>query len=281
MKKKLVTIVLSAVMVLALAACESNDTSAESTSAQITSEPIAVASTQRDEAAATPTTTASPTTKPEVTEAPTETPVATEAPTESPDPTQAPTETPDVTEAPTEQPQATEPTEQQQPTEQQPAEQQQPTEQPAEQQQPTGGGSFSDSTVNACIVNGLFDINEYAYQIGAETLYAQNSDFCMVFDRTWFIQAGSDADHPGMGFITIGRWEVDNPAQWNIATYSYIFDFGDGIGTVEGMTLPREVLNRLPSVVSAMKANPNPDVAPSVSGATFKPCEYNDAFIQH
>jgi hypothetical protein len=139
----------------------------------------------------------------------------------------------------------------------------------------------SDSTMNACIIDGKLDINEYAYQIGAETLYAQNSDFCMVFDRTWFIQAGSDADHPGMGFITIGRWEVDNPAQWNIATYSYIFDFGDGIGTVEGMTLPREVLNRLPSVVSAMKANPNPDVAPSVSGATFKPCEYNDAFIQH
>lgn len=269
-KKKLVTIVLSAIMVFALAACESNDTSAESTSAQITSEPITVASTQIDETEATPVATVKPTTTPEVTEAPTETPDATEAPTETPDPTQAPTETPDATEAPTEQQQATEPTEQQQ-----------PTEQPAEQQQPTGGVSFSDSTVNACITNGLFDINEYAYQIGAETLYVQNSDFCMVFDRTWFIQAGSDADYPGMGFITIGRWEVDNPAQWNIATYSYIFDFGDGIGTVEGITLPREVLNRLPSVVSAMKANPNPDVAPSVSGATFKPCDYNDAFAQH
>lgn len=259
--KKLVTIVLSAIMVLALAACESNDTSAESTSAQITSEPITVASTQIDETEATPVATVEPTTTPEVTKAPTETPDATEAPTESPAPTQAPTETPAATEAPTEQ--------------------QQPTEQPAEQQQPTGGGSFSDSTVNACITNGLFDINEYAYQIGAETLYVQNSDFCMVFNRTWFIQAGSDADYPGMGFITIGRWEVDNPAQWNIATYSYIFDFGDGIGTVEGITIPREVLNRLPSVVSAMKANPNPDVAPSVSGATFKPCDYNDAFAQH
>ena len=136
----------------------------------------------------------------------------------------------------------------------------------------------SDSTMNACIIDGKLDINEYAYQIGAETLYVQNSDFCMVFDRTWFIQAGSDADHPGMGFITIGRWEVDNPAQWNIATYSYVFKFGEGIDTVEGITIPKEVVKTLPSVVKAMKKSNNPNTPPNIKGVTFNRCRFDDAF---
>ena len=136
----------------------------------------------------------------------------------------------------------------------------------------------SDSTMNACIIDGKLDINEYAYQVGAETLYELDSDFSMVFDGTWFIQAGSDADYPNMGFITVGRWEVGNPARWNVATYSYTFDFGEGIDTFEGIIIPKEVIKTLPSVVKAMKKSKDPNTPPNIEGITFNRCRFDDAF---
>ena len=136
----------------------------------------------------------------------------------------------------------------------------------------------SDPTMNACIIDGKLDLNEYAYQAGAEVLYEFDSEFRIVFDGTWFIQAGSDANYPGMGFIGIGRWEVGNPARWNIATYSYTFDFGEGIDTVEGITIPKEVIKTLPSVVKAMKKSKDPNTPPNIEGITFNRCRFDDAF---
>jgi len=135
----------------------------------------------------------------------------------------------------------------------------------------------SDPTMNACIIDGKLDLNEYAYQAGAETLYVQN-DFCMVFDGTWFVQAGSEADYPGMGFIVIGRWEVDNPVLWNVATYSYTFDYGEGIDTVEGITISKEVIKTLPSIIKAMKKSNDPNTPPNIEGVTFNRCRFNNAF---
>lgn len=135
----------------------------------------------------------------------------------------------------------------------------------------------SDSTMNACIIDGKLDLNEYAYQTGAEALYVRN-DFCMVFDGTWFIQAGSEADYPGMGFIVIGRWVVDNPGQWNVATYSYIFDYGEGMDTVEGITISKEVIKTLPSIVKAMKKSKDPNTPPNIEGVTFNRCRFDKAF---
>lgn len=135
----------------------------------------------------------------------------------------------------------------------------------------------SDPTMNACIIDGKLDINEYAYQAGAETLYVKD-DFCMVFNGTWFIQASSDADNPDIGVIAIGRWEVGNPILWNVATYSYTFDFGEGIDTVEGITIPKEVIKTLPSIVKAMKKSNDPNTPPNIEGITFNRCRFNDPF---
>ena len=136
---------------------------------------------------------------------------------------------------------------------------------------------LSDPVMNSCIFHGGFEIYDYADEVGAK-IYDSNSDFCLVFDGTWFIQAGSDADYPDMGFITVGRWEVDNPVQWNIATYSYTFDFGEGIPTRQGMTLPKEVIKTLPSVVKAMKESKDPNTPPNIEGITFNRCRFDDAF---
>lgn len=136
----------------------------------------------------------------------------------------------------------------------------------------------SDSTMNACIIDGKLDINEYAFQIGAETLYVQNSDFCIVFNRSWFVQAGSDARYPDKGFITIGKWDTSNTSRWNVATYSYVFNFGEGVGTIEGITIPKEAIKTLPAVIKAMKKSNDPNTPPNIKGVTFNRCRFDDAF---
>ena len=141
---------------------------------------------------------------------------------------------------------------------------------------------IKDNGIEAYIKDGVFDIEGYGASIGAdlEYLYAGTPDFMYLFgNKTWFIQAGWDTDHPNEGFITVGRWDtVTHSDWWNVATYSFVFSCENNVSTSGGFEISKEVLAYLPAVVSAASG---PDTAPNVPGATFKPCEYNDAFIQH
>ena len=141
---------------------------------------------------------------------------------------------------------------------------------------------IKDNGIEAYYKDGVFDIEGYGKSIGADLsyLYADCPDFVYLFgNQTWFIQAGQDADHPGKGFILIGRWDtVTYPSWWNCATYSFIFDADSNIPTTGGFSIAKEVLAYLPSVVAATSG---PDTAPIVPGTTFKACEYNNAFIQY
>ena len=141
---------------------------------------------------------------------------------------------------------------------------------------------IKDNGIEAYYKDGVFDIEGYGKSIGADLsyLYADCPDFVYLFgDQTWFIQAGHDVDHPGKGFILIGRWDtVTHSNWWNCATYSYIFDADNNIPTTGCFSIAKEILAYLPGVVAATSG---PDTAPVVPGTTFKPCEYNDAFIQY
>jgi hypothetical protein len=269
MKKKLVVFLLCSVMALSLAACNSTgDASAESTPAQVESEPIVVAST--------------PTETTEVTPAPTEeTPTVTETPTEEATEIEEPTTTETPTEEATDEspstPDLVDTTDQQTDTDNQQAEE--PTLSAIDQ-------AIVDNGMSAYInSNGLFDVEKYGKAIGADLsyLFAPGcTDFVYLFgNQTWFIQSGWDTNSSGtpMGFIIIGKWDtVTYPDWWNVATYSYVFDYGDEIATTGGFSIPKQVLAYLPAVVSGASG---PDAAPNVPGATFRPCAYNDAFTQY
>ncbi len=144
---------------------------------------------------------------------------------------------------------------------------------------PAPSTSF-DSSINACMRNGAFDVDQYAYDSGCDLCYQSTTDFCIVYDLAWFVQAGSNPNYPGKGFIVIGRWNYDNPEFCNECTFSYTFDFGTGVTTAYGSTVPATALQYLPAVINAMKANPDPTVAPNVPGITFNPCSATNAFVR-
>ncbi len=54
--------------------------------------------------------------------------------------------------------------------------------------------------------------------------------------------------------------------------------YGEGIATTGGFSISKQTLAYLPEVVASTNGT---DTVPNVSGATFKACEYNDAFMQH
>ncbi len=145
---------------------------------------------------------------------------------------------------------------------------------------PAPSTSF-DSSINACMKNGAFDVPTFGDNTVADLWYRTYPDFCIVYDMAWFVQAGSSDAYPGKGFIAIGRWTYDDPNRCNVFTYSYVFDFGDGINTTDGYAIPSTVLQYLPAVVNAMKANPDPSVAPAVPGTNFKPCQSDNCFVQY
>ncbi len=141
---------------------------------------------------------------------------------------------------------------------------------------------IKDNGIEAYYKDGTFDIEGYGKSIGADLsyLYADCPDFVYLFDnQTWFLQAGHDEDHPGKGFILIGKWDTQtHPNWWNCATYSFVFDADNNIPTTGGFSIAKEILAYLPAVVAATSG---PDTAPVVPGTTFKACEYNDAFTQY
>ncbi len=262
MRRKSIAILLSAMLALAtLAGCGDNtqasaettpstetvvqpagDTRAESTVTATTEKPTEEVKEEKEE----------PTAQTEVVTASTETSTTEEKPAQSDVDTSAPTETPAEVQDP------------------------EPQLSPIDQM-------IKDNGIEAYIKDGVFDVEGYGASIGADLsyLYADNPmDFLYLFgNQTWFIQAGCDSDHPGKGFISIGKWDpVNHPDWWNAATYSYVFDYGEGISTTGGFSISKQTLAYLPAVVAATSG---PDAAPNVSGATFKPCDYNDAFAQH
>lgn len=150
-----------------------------------------------------------------------------------------------------------------------------------EPEPPTFDQLIQENEAGSYVNDGVFDIKAYGTATNAE-VYITKNDFAYVYDNDWYVQAGANPDYPGMSFITIGDWDSSGKYdRWNVATYSYIFEFGEGMDTTGGFSVSKEILAYLPSIITAMKANPDPTVAPDVSGTVFKPCEYNDAFVQH
>ncbi|MCR5726310.1 MAG: Ig-like domain-containing protein [Lachnospiraceae bacterium] len=131
------------------------------------------------------------------------------------------------------------------------------------------------------MTNGRFDYNDFGWYMGAsEYTEIVPGDFIFIFGN-WYVQTGALEERPGSSFITIGKWDTSLEDRWNYATYSYVFETGETIDTLSGSVIPKESVAYLPLIIKAMKANPDPNVAPIIDGITFKPCKYDDALVQY
>ena len=142
-------------------------------------------------------------------------------------------------------------------------------------------GSASMSKLESYIHDGVFDIEEYGWDIHASEYYTWSTDFLYAFnDGHWFVQMGVNPQYPGKSFITVGVWNtnVDKPDRWNHATYSYTFKTGATIATSANGEISIEALSHLTDLVEALKKNPNPNIPPNIKGATFSRCRFDNAF---
>ena len=143
---------------------------------------------------------------------------------------------------------------------------------------PTGTASIS-SLANY-IHDGVFDIADYGWDVGASGWYVGDQDFLIYYTSgNWYVQMGVNPNHPGKTFIVVGSWDPSRTDRYNYATYSYTFKTGKTMKTSAG-DISIEALSHLSDLIEAMKKNPNPNIPPNIKGATFKQCRFDDAFKQ-
>lgn len=155
---------------------------------------------------------------------------------------------------------------------------------PEEPEVPTYEEVFASTDIQDYIVDGMFDIEGYGKSTGAGEVYIIKEEFLYLYDNTWFVEVSSDLENADKAFISIGKWDTTQSDRWNINTFSYVFEFGEPIGTSGNefnYNVSKQALAYLPLVITQMKNLPKTDEAPMVEGTEFKPCQYDDPFVQN
>ena len=155
---------------------------------------------------------------------------------------------------------------------------------PEEPAVPTYEEVFQSTDIQDYIVDGMFDIEGYGKSTGAGEVYIIKEEFLYLYDNTWFVEVSSDLENADKAFISIGKWDTAQADRWNINTFSYVFEFGEPIGTSGNefkYNVSKQALAYLPLVITQMKSLPKTDEAPNVTGTEFKPCQYDDPFVQN
>ena len=143
------------------------------------------------------------------------------------------------------------------------------------------GSSFSTAGIGS-----TFDVNNYAYHVsGADVVYEIDHQVMIVYG-SWFIEMSTNSYNANSAYISVGRWDT-NATYWNVNTYSYVFDFGDGSRIIDedspnySYNVSKTALAILPTLVDYMKNSGDPSVAPNIPGCTFKPCQSDNPFVQY
>ena len=134
--------------------------------------------------------------------------------------------------------------------------------------------------------NGKFNVDKFSWESEALEFMMTEKQILFLYDNIWFIEISGDAQSTTQAAISVGKWETGRSDRWNITYYSCVFDFGTKV-KVSSRDYPeytyyisQNTLDYLQATVDAMKANPQFDTPPNVPGITFKPCQFNDPFIQ-
>ena len=148
--------------------------------------------------------------------------------------------------------------------------------------------SANDNTANsATVASGKFNVDQFAEKTGALEFMMSDKQVLFLYDNVWFVEISSDIQNASQGSLNVGKWETDRQDRWNIGYFSCIFDFNEKVQVTSAdypeytWYVSKSALSYLEATVNALKANPQFDTAPNVPGVTFKPCDYNDPFVQH
>ena len=169
------------------------------------------------------------------------------------------------------------------PAPEEPAKEESTPEEIVEEPEPTIDELIAQSAVGEYIVDGRFNFTQYGYAAGASDVKNGKVSFLYIFGNQYImVQVGTDDGDPNTSCVSIGNWDTNDSRRWNLATYSYLFDTGETMPTeVDGLTVAKQSLMVLPSLIDWLKTNQTADVAPQVSGADFRPCDKYDDITQH
>ena len=136
-----------------------------------------------------------------------------------------------------------------------------------------------ESNMGSYISDGVFDFEKFAEDTGSSGWGVSDYSFIIIYNN-WYIQAGNNDLNLSDSYVSVGNWEESDTERSNFNTYSYIFPTGSEI-KVGDTAVPAECIIHLQDVLSSVKENGGPDVAPSAPGTNFKPCDATDVSTQY
>ena len=133
-------------------------------------------------------------------------------------------------------------------------------------------------------IGKTFDADKFAKDTGASK-YFSDLDPCYIYDNSWYVELSSYSSSPDKAFISVGKWDTSRTDRCNINYYSCIFDYDDTVTVSSDYYatnyVSKNVLEYFETMVNVMKKQGFSETkAPKVPGLTFKPCQYDDPFIQ-
>lgn len=145
-----------------------------------------------------------------------------------------------------------------------------------------------DSNMSEYITDGVFDADKFAKDTGASFWWFGTYDNPiygnLIFGYgEWFIQLGSDEDHPDINFVATGNEDESNVDRPDLLAYSYIFPSSSEViirDEDEEFAVSTECIIHLQDIFNLVSKN-GVDATPNVLGTNFKPCDSADETIQY